>query len=201
MWFQNRRAKWKKRKKTTNVFRSPGALIPSTCLSPFGGINDAFFNFPSSDPSRGWSSMTGMGQMGPPHMPVGGPGNHFVPPPPPPPSLSRQSGLGQPFSHSQMTPLAGLTNPHHPHHQGIPHPAMGGHHVGAPPPPTSAGMYSPSGATVSGVVGSYCDSPMSAQMTYGLQEMDDSWRGTSIASLRRKALEHTVSMTGMATYR
>ncbi|KOB66888.1 Orthopedia [Operophtera brumata] len=36
-YLKNRRAKWKKRKKSTNVFRSPGALLPSHGLPPFGG--------------------------------------------------------------------------------------------------------------------------------------------------------------------
>lgn len=182
----------------TNVFRTPGALIPSTCLSPFGSMNDSFYAFAPTD--GGWP---GMGQMS--HRMASGPAEPFGLSS----SIPRQGFGGHHQSFSTqcggMTGLggycsmAGLTN-------SMSHSPTGGA-GGYPPVPPPYCM--PSGGPSS------CDSPLSSggggssvtpgggsMSACGMQDISDIWRGSSIASLRKKALEHTVSaVTGMAGFR
>lgn len=59
VWFQNRRAKWKKRKKTTNVFRSSGSLLPSHGLPPFGPMSSDLCSGMFHTPADRWGMGTG----------------------------------------------------------------------------------------------------------------------------------------------
>ena len=52
VWFQNRRAKWKKRKKTTNVFRNSNGLLPSHTLPTFSAGSGSS-SYGSSHPHAG----------------------------------------------------------------------------------------------------------------------------------------------------
>lgn len=179
------RAKWKKRKKTTNVFRSPGALLPSHSLPPFGsmGSADGLCSFGSPHDTR-WSMGAGMTQMQAPALPLG----H---------TLSRQPSLGQGLSvpssgiSSGMSCNINLNAPTITSTSSYQSPYGGA--LSCSPPPSQHDVNTMTNLDVqipSKFVNNSCSPP-----TWMGSPNDTAWRGSSIASLRRKALEHSASMS------
>ncbi|KAF5275245.1 hypothetical protein FQA39_LY06905 [Lamprigera yunnana] len=179
VWFQNRRAKWKKRKKTTNVFRTPGALLPSHGLPPFGAMGDGICGsgmFGSSDSRWGVASMaTGLGQLSQGGVSMGGFGQSLG-------QLNQNSGL------SAALPITTATAS-----------TVYQAHYGLNSLGDSMMSYCNNTAGGNGNVGGGGSSPQNpcstaatppvASATSPNDPEDDIWRGHSIAALRRRASE------------
>ncbi|XP_060527164.1 homeobox protein orthopedia-like isoform X2 [Cylas formicarius] len=195
VWFQNRRAKWKKRKKTTNVFRTPGALLPSHGLPPFGAMGDSLCGsgmFTTSDSRWGVAGMaSSLGQLGQGSVTMGGFAQSLG-------QLNQGSGL------SSALPISSTAGTVYQPHYGLNSlgdsmmtycnnggGGNGGNGGGGGGGATGGGT-GPSSPPQIACAGGGGTPPVSSGTSpngAGGDQDDDVWRGHSIAALRRRASE------------
>ena len=178
------------------MFRSPGALLPSTGLNPFSSMSDAFCGFPAADAR--WPGMPQMtGNMNPLALSASlGPRQTI------PSSLTTSMSMNSLGGHP-ATHMGGFGNSLSMSNGGSPPSAYtSGYSMVAPNTSCGNGSAGGGGAGGGGSGGGSLsgNSPSptlsGASLQCGLSDMDESWRGTSIAALRRKAIEHTVNIGG-----
>ena len=179
VWFQNCRAKWKKKRKMAPVFHNPGALMPGTGVSSLSTMNKGLYGFP--DPR--W---TGMGQM--PQMTSGSLA-----------SLGSLQSMAQSLHAQAPASVSGLgfatvdktmneelnCSVESPSSASVYNTAYGMMSSNCDSPFTNASMTS-----------SQMTSQMTSQMSYSMQDVSEAWRGSTYGALCQKALEQKSSFPG-----
>nr|AVK72336.1 orthopedia homeobox protein [Meara stichopi] len=195
VWFQNRRAKWKKRKKTSNVFRTPGALLSSHGLGSLSGFSDSIYPFHNNE--NRWSTGLSGSYGKQDHFPSF-PSHHMAQSFPTSNSIGFHSGQ-HPSGFSSFG-MANNNNGNAPEIlQGNIYHSGGSSHFdfrNTLSPTCNVSMNPPQPGNMATMRSAGFTPGINQGQILGGETEEAMWRGTSIASLRKRAIEHAATFSG-----